>query len=140
MMRRWIARAGIVAVLFVAVPAPSFGMGMTGGRDVINPAVDFKATFTDKDGTKVDCDRVNVGGDVQLEGDMGRGTLRIAFENIRRVEFTGDGHDYRTATVQLKNGKSVTLKVRSSLAFYGQTSVGLYQIRARELQSIAFAS
>jgi hypothetical protein len=139
-MRRWLAMAWVVPALWLVTPGGSFGMGMTGGRDVINPAIDFKATLTDKDGVKVGCDRLNIGGDVQLEGDMGRGSLRIAFENIRRIDFGGDSRDYRTATVQLKNGRSVSLKIRNSLTFYGQTAVGLYQIRARDLQSIDFSS
>jgi hypothetical protein len=42
--------------------------------------------------------------------------------------------------VHLKSGESVTLRVRSSLMIYGQTNVGLYQIRARDLQSITFTS
>jgi hypothetical protein len=116
------------------------GMGTTGGRDMIHPVADFHATLTDTDGTKVEVKRLNIGGDVQLEGDMGRGTLRIAFDNIKSVDFAPDSHDYSRATVHLKSGESVTLRVRSSLMIYGQTNVGLYQIRARDLQSVTFTS
>jgi hypothetical protein len=116
------------------------GMGTTGGKDVIQPAMDFRATVVDKDGTKVEVHRLNIGGDVQLEGDMGRGNLRIAFENITSVDFTADSHDYSRATIHLKSGDTVTLRVRNSLTIYGQTNVGLYQIRARDLQSITFTS
>ncbi len=116
------------------------GMGTTGGRDVIHPTMDFHAVLTDRDGTKVDLNRVNVGGDVQLEGDMGRGNLRIAFDNIKSIDFTSDSQDYSRATVHLKSGESVTLRVRNSLMIYGQTSVGVYQIRARDLQNITFTS
>jgi hypothetical protein len=123
--------------LLVAMPL-LLGLGSTGGRDVIHPAVDFHATLVDTDGTTVEVNRLNIGGDVQLEGDMGRGTLRIAFDNIKRVEFGASSHDVSQATVQLKTGESVTLRVRNSLMIYGQTSVGIYQIRARDLQSIQF--
>ena len=116
------------------------GMGTTGGRDVIHPVADFHATLTDADGTKVQVSRLNIGGDVQLEGDMGRGNLRIAFDNIKSVDFAPDSHDYSRATVHLKSGESVTLRVRNSLMIYGQTNVGLYQIRARDLHSITFTS
>jgi hypothetical protein len=116
------------------------GLGSTGGRDVIHPAVDFRATLVDKDGVSVDVNRLNVGGDVQLEGDMGRGNLRIQFDNIASVEFAADSHDYSQATVHLKNGESVSIRVRNSLMIYGQTSVGIYQIRARDLRSITFKS
>jgi hypothetical protein len=116
------------------------GMGTTGGRDVIHPVADFHATLTDTDGIKVQVSRLNIGGDVQLEGDMGRGNLRIAFDNIKSIDFAPDSHDYSRAAVHLKSGESVTLRVRSSLMIYGQTNVGLYQIRARDLQNVTFTS
>jgi len=115
-------------------------MGSSGGRDVIQPAMDFHATVVDRDGTRVEVNRLNIGGDVHLEGDMGRGSLRIAFDNIQSVEFAAESHDYSRATIHLKSGESVSLRVRNSLMVYGQTTVGLYQIRARDLQSITFKS
>jgi|SRR5579862_5708008 len=125
--------------LVIAMPL-LLGLGSTGGRDVIHPAVDFHATLVDRDGTTVPVSRLNIGGDVQLEGDMGRGSLRIAFDNITRIELSTTSHDYCTATVALKNGDTVNLRVRSSLMIYGQTANGIYQIRARDLQSIQFQS
>jgi hypothetical protein len=125
--------------LVVATPL-LLGLGNMGGRDVIQPAVDFHATLVDRDGTTVEVNRLNIGGDVQLEGDMGRGSLRIAFDNIKRIDLDSTSHDYSTAKVLLKNGTTVTVRVRNSLMIYGQTAVGLYQIRTRDLQSIQFQS
>jgi hypothetical protein len=129
----------VLGSLVVAAPL-LLGLGSTGGRDVIHPAVDFHATLVDRDGTSVEVNRLNIGGDVQLEGDMGRGSLRIAFDNIKRIELDANSHDYSKATVLLKNGDSVVVRVRNSLMIYGQTAVGIYQIRARDLQSIQFQS
>jgi len=134
-VRAWLSWI-VVAVL--AFPPAVFAMGFIGDRDVIHPAIDFKATLKDKDGVEVRVTRFNVGGDVQLQGDLGRGQLRIAFENIGRIDFAADSQDARAATIRLKNGEAITLKIRSSLTFYGQTDVGLYQIRARDLQSVDF--
>ncbi len=128
-----------VGALLVMTPL-LMGLGSTGGRDVIHPAVDFRATLVDRDGTSVEVNRLNIGGDVQLEGDMGRGSLRIAFDNIKRIELDANSHDYSKATVLLKNGESVSLRIRNSLMIYGQTAVGIYQIRARDLQTIQFQS
>jgi hypothetical protein len=133
--------APALSVLLMAVSAPFLvGLGSTGGRDVIHPAVDFRATLVDKDGVSVEVNRLNIGGDVELDGDMGRGNLRIQFDNIASVEFTSESHDYSQATVHLKNGESVNIRVRNSLMVYGQTNVGIYQIRARDLRSITFQS
>src|SRR5574341_734197 len=130
-------RLVIVPLMLASIPF-LLGLGSTGGRDVIQPAVDFQATLVDKDGTKVEVSRLNVAGDVHLEGEMGRGTLRVAFDNITSIDFSADSRDYSRATVHLKNAEAVTLRVRGSLMIYGQTSVGIYQIRVRELQSITF--
>ena len=130
-----------LSLLLLIASAPLLlGLGSTGGRDVIHPAVDFRATLVDKDGVSIEVNRLNVSGDTQLEGDMGRGNLRIQFDNIASVEFAADSHDYSQATVHLKNGESVNIRVRNSLMLYGQTSVGIYQIRARDLRSITFKS
>ncbi|MFQ5664969.1 MAG: hypothetical protein ACE5I7_00905 [Candidatus Binatia bacterium] len=135
-MRRRPYGTHVVLPLLVAITPLLLGLGTTGGRDVIHPTMDFRATLVDRDGTKVEVSRLNIGGDVQLEGDMGRGSLRIPFDNIRSVELSTDSHDYSRATVHLKTGETVALRVRNSLLIYGQTSVGLYQIRARDLRSI----
>jgi hypothetical protein len=139
-MRRRISRSFLLLPLLIGATPLLLGMGTTGGRDVSNPARDFQAMLVDIDGVKVEANRVNIGGDVQLEGDMGRGTLRIAFDNIDHVEFSADSQSYCKATVHLKTGESVSLRVRSSLMIYGHTNVGVYQVRARDLQSIAFKS
>jgi hypothetical protein len=139
MHRRTFPVIRLFAILVCLSPL-LLGMGTSGGRDMIHPVADFHATLTDADGTKVQVNRLNIGGDVQLEGDMGRGTLRIAFDNIKSIDFAPESHDYSRATVHLKSGESVTLRVRNSLMIYGQTNVGLYQIRARDLQSVTFTS
>jgi hypothetical protein len=139
-MRRRRPATLFLLLLLVATAPAAFGLGTTGGRDVIHPAMDFKATLVDKDGTRVAVHQLNIGGDVQLEGDLGRGTLRIAFDNIKSIDFHAESQDYTRAVVHLKTGESVTLRVRSSLTLYGQTAVGIYQIRARDLQSVTFDS
>jgi len=139
MRRRKLGTIALLSVLLGVTPL-LLGLGTSGGRDVMHPAVDFAATLVDRDGTQVDVTRLNIAGDVQLEGDMGRGNLRIAFDHIASVELSADSHDFSRAVVHLKNGETVTLRVRNSLTIYGQTTVGIYQIRARDLQSITFKS
>ena len=131
-------RRNLKTIALLPLVLATLGLGTSGGRDVIHPTMDFHGTITDRDGTRVDLSRINIGGDVQLEGDMGRGSLRIPFDNIASIDLQPDTHDYCSATVHLKTGESVTLRVRSSLTIYGQTNVGVYQIRARDLQSIQF--
>jgi hypothetical protein len=133
-------RVGRLSSLFViAALLPALvGMGIGGGQGSIQPDVDFHATVTDKDGTKVELSRVNVGGQVKLSGELGRGNLRIAFADIERIEFANEARDRTMAAVQLKNGERIHIKVRHSLTFAGQTAVGLYEVRARDLERVEF--
>jgi hypothetical protein len=69
---------------------------------------------------------------------MGRGTLRIAFENIRTIEFRQQNRDHTLAKVTLKNGDTIDVNLRNSLTVYGRTPVGLYEVRARDIAKIEF--
>jgi len=134
--RRWIAAALTVSSLGL------LGMGgLGGGRDTGLPPRDYRATFTDVDGMRVEASHVTAGGDTSLEGEIGRGRLRVPFDNVARIRFQplGDDRDHVRADVQLRQGEPVELAIRSSSTFYGQVPSGAYQIRARDLRSLDFA-
>ena len=84
---------------------------------------------------------MTAGGDATLEGELGRGRLRIPFDNIERVAFkpSGEERDKMLADVQLRDGQPVTLTVRASTTFHCRLPSGAYQIRARDLRAIDFA-
>ena len=130
--------------LLLTLPVLALGImgmgGLGGGRETGLPAREFRATFIDADGTRVEATRVTAGGDTNLEGEIGRGRLRVPFDNIGRIrlEPAGEDRDRIKAEVVLREGEPVTLLVRSSTTFYGQTPSGAYQIRARDLKSIDF--
>ncbi|TMA45190.1 MAG: hypothetical protein E6J83_08010 [Deltaproteobacteria bacterium] len=131
-----------LSLAFVVLALGLMGMGgFGGGRETGLPQREFRATFTDVDGTRVEATRVTAGGDTNLEGEIGRGRLRVPFDNIERIRFepAGEDRDRIKAVVVLREGEPVTLLLRSSTTFYGQTPSGAYQIRARDLKSIDFA-
>jgi hypothetical protein len=135
--RRPALRVIVVTVLSLGL----MGMGgFGGGRETGLPARDFHATFVDLDGRQVEVNRVTAGGDVSLEGDLGRGRLRVPFDNITSIRLEPlKERDRMRAEVTLREGEPVTLTVRSSTTFYGQTPGGAYQIRARDLRSVDFS-
>lgn len=113
--------------------------GFGGGRDQGLPVRDFKAALIDVDGNRMEVTNLTAGGDVTLEGELGRGRLRVPFDNIGRVAFAkSDDRDRVRADVQLREGSPVAVTVRSSTTFYGKVPGGAYQIRARDLKSIEF--
>ena len=118
------------------------GMGALGGggREGGLPGREFHATFTDVDGTRIEVTRVTAGGDTTLDGDLGRGRLRVPFDNIERITFkpSTEERDRLLADVKLREGESLTVTLRSSTTFYGRIPSGAYQIRARDLRSVEF--
>ncbi len=129
-------RTRSVAILCLTLPL--FGMGMLGGGG--SPALErnYEGTFVDRDGTKVDAKWINAGGEPALAGELGRGDLRVSFDNIKSIGFSGDPTKSLVAKVTLRKGDQVEIKVRGTLAFSGQTELGHYQIRARDLQAVEF--
>ena len=140
-MRHSTRLAGCLLAVVVASPGLVGMGGFGGGREEGLPARDFSATFTDVDGTRMAVTRVTSGGDASLEGDLGRGRLRVPFDNIARIAFqpAENDHERVRAEVTLREGEPVALTVRSSTTFYGRTQAGAYQIRARDLKSVEFA-
>jgi hypothetical protein len=130
------ARALVLGLLAVGV----MGMGSFGGNpDGGLPARDYRATFVDVDGTRMEVSRVTAGGDTNLDGELGRGRLRISFDNVARVTMQpSEERDRVNARVELREGEPVTLSLRTSTTFYGQTPAGAYQIRARDLKAVEF--
>ncbi len=140
-MTRVRSRLGSVTALG-ALALPLLGMGgFGGGRDLGTPARDYRGTLVDADGTRVEVTRLSIGGDPSLEGEIGRGRLRVPLDNIARVTFAPAGADRErmTADIQLRAGDPVKLTVRSTTTFYGQTPGGAYSIRARDLRSVEIA-
>jgi hypothetical protein len=128
--------AGIPLVLGI------LGMGaLGGGRDASAPLTDVRARLVDVDGTQTDVSHLTIGGETTLDGDVGRGRLRIPLERIARIELAagGDDRDRLRATVTLREGAPVTVALRSSTTFYGQMPSGAFQIRARDLRSVELA-
>ena len=134
---RPLLRATILGVVALALA----GMGGLGGGREEAPARDFRATFTDVDGARLDVSRVTTGGGTTLEGDLGRGRLRVPFDNVESVTFkpSGTDRDRILADVKLREGEPVTITLRSSTTFYGRVPSGAYQIRARDLRAVEFA-
>ena len=128
--------ASIRTIAIVVLAASTLGMGMLTGGAGGGPARNYKGTFVDRDGVRVDAQWITAGGELALAGELGRGDLRVAFDDIKAIAFSGDSAKGLVATLTLRKGDPIDLKVRSSLAFSGQTSVGAYVIRARDLKSV----
>lgn len=138
-MRSLLAPFAVGAVLVFGLAAGAAAMGgFGGGRESGPPARNVRATFVDADGTKIAASHVTVGGDASLEGEVGRGRLRVPLDNVKSIRFAPvDGErDRIRAEVALREGEPVTLKLRASTTFYGEVPGGAYQIRVRDLSAV----
>ncbi len=123
-----------IAIVLLALPL--LGMGALGGAGDGTPERNYEGAFVDRDGTRVEAKWISSGGNLALPGQIGRGDVRVSFDNIKTIEFSGDPAKGLVAKVTLRKGDPVELKIRSSLSFSGQTQLGAYQIRARDLRSL----
>ena len=128
-------RNGWWNLAWIALAIPLLGMGLLGGNGGA-PERNYRGAFVDRDGTRVEAAWIQAGGDLALSGELGRGTLRIPFDDIRSVEFSGDGRSPLSARVTLREGETVDVSIRPTLSFSGRTPVGLYQVRARDLKAV----
>jgi len=126
------------SIVIACLAAPLLGMGMLGGAGQGGLERNLEGTFVDRDGTRVEAKWINAGGELALSGELGRGDLRISFDNIKSITFGGDPAKALIAKVTLRKGEAVEVKVRPSLTFSAQTELGSYHIRARDLQSVEF--
>lgn len=132
---------GLRSIAIVLLALPLLGMGALGaGATGATPERNYQGTFVDRDGTTVEAKWITAGGELSLSGQLGRGELRIPFDNIKSIRFSGDPAQGLVAAVVLRQGEPVEMKVRGSLAFSGQTNLGTYRIRARDLRSVEFES
>jgi hypothetical protein len=132
---------GLRGVAIVLLLLPLLGMGALGGAGGgTTPARNYEGTFIDRDGTRVDAKWITAGGELAIPGELGRGEVRISFDEVKKIQFFGDVQKGLVAKLTLHKGEPIDVKVRSSLAFSGQTKLGAYQIRARDLESVEFAA
>ena len=131
----WWRRAALLSALLPGV----MGMGaLGGGGNGGLPMRDIHATITDADGMRIEVNHLTVGGEASVEGDLGRGRLKIGLDQITRVTIEGAGtdRDRLRAVLSLRDAAPIILSMRSSVTFYGQTGSGAYSIRARDLRSV----
>jgi hypothetical protein len=121
-LARAVARATAIGVLGLGL----LGMGgFGGGRERLR---DFRATFLDVDGTRIEVGRVTTGTD-DAQGELGRGRPAFPSDNIERITFKRSPRRERLlADVKLREGDPLTLSLRGSTTFYGRIPSGAYQI------------
>lgn len=125
------------AVLLMAIPL--CGMGNLGGSPeggVPKTEENIKVRLTDRQGVATELNQFSLEGKTAIEGKYGNALMTVFFRNIQRAEFGQADGDDLPVRLFLKTGESLEIKVRKRHIFYGSTSFGALQIRAREISKI----
>lgn len=115
------------------------GMGSMGGAPeggVPQTEENIKVRLTDRKGVALELTKFSLEGKTAIEGKLGSGLMTVFFRNIERADFVAIEGDDVTVKLKLKGGESLELKLRNRRIFYGATSYGAFQVRARDIASI----
>ena len=126
----------IGSVIIVVVCALAI-MGMSGLGPVSpqnGPASSFNARVMDTANNAVEISSVVIDGKVLFQASLGKGKVRIPFENISRITIKD-----KNACVTLKSSRELCdLKISEISKIYGNTSFGTYQISLKDVAWIEF--
>jgi hypothetical protein len=129
------------AILLLALPAVLIlaGMGSLGGApDGGVPQTDenIRVRLTDRNGVSVELTQFSLEGKTAVEGKLGSGLMTVFFRNIVKAEFGAAEGDNVSVEIALKGGEKLAVQVLKRRIFYGATSYGAFQIRARDIARI----
>ena len=134
-------KRGLLAIPIIMVALLCMGMGGLGGQpegSVPETDVRIQAEVQDRSGTSITLNQFSMDGKTYLVAWQGQGKLTIPFQHIDTITFEEAKGESVVATVKLKSGNVMTLKIRSRAQFYGSTGYGAYQIGSRDVYSIDF--
>lgn len=135
-MRRVLASLVVVTIAFF-----NLGMGELGSapqEGIPTPEQESRAVILDQAGSRIELGRFTMDGKTAIEGTLGKGRVSIPFKNIRKVEFLAEDKNRLPSRLILDDGREITLSLRPTETFFGDTGFGTYTIRARDLKTIEF--
>ena len=115
------------------------GMGSLGGAPeggVPQTEENIRVRLTDRSGAAVELKQFSLEGKTAVEGKFGSGLMTVFFRNIEKAEFVAAEGDNVTVRLALKGGEKLEVQVLKRRIFYGATSYGAFQIRARDIAQI----
>jgi hypothetical protein len=134
-------KRGFLTISIILMSIFCMGMGGLGGHpegSVPETDVRIQAEVQDRSGTSINLNQFSMDGKTYLVAWQGQGKLTIPFQHIDTLTFEQAKGESVVIAAKLKSGAVKTLKVRSRAQFYGSTGYGAFQIRSRDVYSIAF--
>jgi len=125
----------LLAVIFTfsLLGMGSFDEGIP--NKIPEPADNFSAKIIDQHDVSSNITHFSHDGLTFLSGKRGGGFISIPFTNIQCINFIKKGSN-QFATVIMKKGAEVELKMDEDGIFYGKLSYGLFSIKIGEVKKI----
>jgi len=127
-------------LLLLAAAVFLTGMGNLGGAPVGTvPKVEeeINAKVTDKSGLVTTLQQFSLDGLTVIEGERGHASVTVQLHDIDSLALrSSEAKDNIIATIKLKDGQEVQLKLRKRLIFNGSTGYGAFVIRAVDVNRI----
>ena len=105
-------------------------------KSIPEPDDNFSAKIIDQLDTSFDITHFSLDGKTFLSGKRGEGMVSIPFANINCLDFIKKGNNL-FASIIMKNGEKIELKMNNHAIIYGKLSYGYFSIRIDEVKKIA---
>ncbi|MBW2451721.1 MAG: hypothetical protein JRF07_05105 [Deltaproteobacteria bacterium] len=129
----------MIGCLAICLALLCLGMGGIGGYPegtVPETEIDIQAVVTDRAGVTTNITQFSMDGKIILKASHGRGVLTVPFQNVATIKFGETLNNEINASVELKSGEWMDMKVSGRARFYGATDFGAYQVRASDVAEI----
>jgi hypothetical protein len=118
-------------------------MGELGGGPapvdkIPTPEKNYSAVLLDRQGVQTTIQSFSFEGKIFLAGKLGSASIAVPFEKIAEIQFQGQEGSETTASVVLRDQKTVQLKMDKRSKFFGKTDFGTYQVEAKDLKTVRF--
>ena len=129
-------------ILMPSLGKQAFALSGGGGEETIPiPSKDFSVVVEDAKNVQTVARKVTWNGKIFIEARRGSSEVTIPFEKTQSIHLTPgkpDRDNFIPATIKLKNGETVEVKIDSRSKCYGETDFGTFKIYARDLVSVTF--
>lgn len=116
------------------------GMGAKPSAEVPLPEIDFKVTVKDDQDITTKVHHATWDGNTFFSGTRGKGTVTIAFENVKKATVVAGSAVNGKVDFQitLRSGEVVAVTFGDTSNFTGTTNFGTYKIIAKSIKEIIF--
>ncbi len=115
-------------------------LGLTSkeAQRIPEPAKNFKVELIDKAGVIIEGEYFSIEGNTYIKCKMGETQFFIPFGEIKVIEFENVLGDEVSASILLKDGTKLDVRIFKDLKCYGKTKFGKFSVKISNIQKLTF--